>query len=276
MISFDDIEVFPPKSVKVTSIKTYEENRIDKVILYMARIFDKLKGPLSFVFANSIQSFESADIEAAVVEQFADGISAKVDGKDVLVGTDGFMRLYDIEAPLDNIDETFTQSLGSIMYMAIDGSLAAKFYIKYTMNRSFENVLRAFYDAGICVGIKTLDPCVTDELVAANLKGTNYPISVIRGVTPEENMSTVAENVDSTIISLSGIHGFLENFLRLDNLRNVYKINKILSLSCSIVGLVLAALLSLLGTGAGTGILFVIVFQLLWCIPTVIFSATSK
>ena len=38
----------------------------------------------------------------------------------------------------DNIDETFVSSMGSIMYMAIDGVLAAKMYVKYAINKDFE------------------------------------------------------------------------------------------------------------------------------------------
>ncbi len=276
VISFDDTEVFPPKSVKVSSIKTYEDNRIDKVIFYMARVFDKLKGPLSYVFANSIQNFEDSGVEAVVVEHFSNGISAKIDDKDVLIGTDGFMKLYDIEAPLDNIDESFLQSLGSIMYMAIDGKLAAKFYIKYMVNRGFEPILRSFYDAGICVGIKTLDPCVTDALIAGNLKGTNYPIAVIRSHKQSESVIGIEESVDSAVISVSGVHSFLKNFIRLDNLRNVYRINKVLSLCCSIVGLILSAVLCFTGASYGVGIFFIIIFQLFWCIPTFVFSLISK
>lgn len=271
IISFDDTEVFPAKSVKVSSIRTYGDNRIDKVILYMAKIFEKLEGPLSYVFANSVQNIESREVEAQIVEQLADGINVKIDGREVLVGTGNFMRLYDIETTADNIDESFLHSLGSIMYMSVDGALAAKFYIKYTMNRNFEAILHAFYDAGICVGIKSLDPCITTELVCGNLKGSNYPVSVIKS----SGETTVAESTESAIISLSGIHNFLKNFIRLDNLRNIYRTNAIIGFAGSVIGLGIAAFLGITGSAA-VGIAFLAIFQILWCIPTVLFSVLSK
>lgn len=274
IISFDDTEVFPAKSVKVSSIRTYGNNRIDKVILYMARVFDKLEGPLSYVFANSVQNIEEQELEAQIVEHFSNGISARIDGKEILVGTGDFLRLYDIETTTDNIDESFTHSLGSIMYLSVDGALAAKFYVKYTMSRNFENILHAFYDAGICVGIKTLDPCITTELVCANLKGSNYPVSVIKNH-PEVNELHETPDIYGAVITLSGTHNFLKNFIRLDHLRNIYRTNSIISIVSAVIGMGLAAFLSLTGT-YGVGILFVIIFQIVWCVPTVLFSVLSK
>ena len=238
----------------------------------MARVFDKVEGPLSFVFSNSVQSLESGDVQAQIVEYFSDGISARIDSKEILVGTENFMRLYDIETPIDNIDDSFTRSLGSIMYMSVDGSLAAKFYIKYTMSRSFEPILRSFYDAGICVGVKSLDPCITTDLVCGNLKGSNYPVSVIR----KQELSTgVCKTTSGAVITLSGVHNFLKGFIRLDNLRNVYRSNRIISLFCTIIGLVLASAINVTGIiGISTAML--IIFQLFWCIPTILISLLSK
>ena len=273
VISFEDVEVFPPRSVKVSSIRTYENHRIDKVILYMAKIFDKVPGPLSYVFANSVQNIDESGSEARITEHFSNGMCAKIDDKEILVGTGDFLRLYDIETPLDNIDDGFTRTMGSIMFMAVDGVLAAKFYIKYAVNRNFEALLHSFYEAGICVGIRTYDPCVNDELVCGNLKGSNYPISVIN-IHPEETAAGVSDETESSVISVSSLHNFLKGFIRLDNLRNVYRTNTFMGLLGSIVGMGLTAFLSI--TGAGAGVLFLAMFQLLWCIPTVLFSVFSK
>ncbi len=275
VVSFDDTEVFPQKSVKVSSIRTYGDNRIDKVILYMAKIFDKVQGPLSYVFANSVQSLDDKDVTVQITEHFSDGISARIDAKEVLVGTESFMKLYDIETPEDNIDESFTRSLGSIMYMSVDGKLAAKFYIKYTMARSFEGVLHSFYDAGICVGVKTLDPCITNEIVCGNLKGSNYPVSVIKKHREKDENGGIAEETDGAIISLSSVHNFLHGFIKLDNLRNVYRSNTVISTIAAITGIIASLVLNVTGIfpiGAGS----LVLFQLVWCLPTVVFSFLSK
>ncbi len=276
VVSFDDTEVFPPKNVKVTSIKTYGENRIDKVILYMAKIFDKVKGPLSYVFANSVQNADDTLGETTVTELFADGICVKIADNDVLVGNGDFMKVNGIEIAEDNIDDSFVQSHGSIMYMAVNGSLAAKFYIKYTINKGFESILYSFYNSGICVGIKTLDPCITTELICSNLKGTNYPIAVIKMHREGQVMAEIADCTDSSVVTLTGSHNFLRGFISLDRLRNVYRSNTLISAVSALVGVVAASIVALSGVPLITSVLFGVLFQLAWCIPTVLFSVLSK
>lgn len=275
IISFDDTEVFPPKNVKVSSIRTYGQTRIDKVIIYMAHIFEKVGGPLSYVFANSIQD-DVDNLQVTVVEHAPDGLRLSIDNSQIHIGTTNFMKLYDITTVSDSMDETFLQSLGSILYMAIDGEIAAKFYIKYAINPNFESILRNFYDAGVCVGINSLDPCINNELVTGNLKGTNYPISVIKKVETSESMTQVSRETSSSVISLQGLHSFLKGFITLDNLRSCYRSNALISKIGLGIGLVLSVAVALLGTAIATTNTLVIIFQLLWCVPTLLFSIFNK
>ncbi len=275
VISFDDTEVFPPKGVKVSSIKTYENNRIDKVILYMARIFDELRGPLSFVFANSVQNIDEVVGKAQIKEVLDNGIRADIDGKSIIVGKSDFMTANELCPVVDNIDEAFVGSMGNIVYMAVDGSLAAKFYIKYAINKEFEAMLRSFYDAGVGVGIKTLDPGITKEFVEGFLRNTNYPIVVISKTKECAGISKVAEKTKSTIISLSGVHNFLKGFIRADKLRNIYRTNFSFALISMILGFVIStAGVLMLGSGA-MSVLFIAIFQIIWCLPAILVSAFS-
>lgn len=276
VISFDDTEVFPPRGVRVSSIKTFENNRIDKVILYMARIFDVVKGPLSYVFANSVHDIDEAVGNAEIKSFYCGGINAEIDGKNILVGQADFMRMNELVPVEDNVDETFIQSNGSIMYMAVDGAVAAKFYIKYGINNEFEGMLRSFYDAGMCVAVKTLDPCVTTQLVQGFLKGANYPLAVVNKGSQGIQMTEVSETTDSTIISLAGVHSFLKGFIKADKLRNIYRTNSGFSLISMIIGLVLSAAgILVLGTNT-VGVLFMLVFQLVWCLPALLVSSFTR
>ncbi len=272
VLSFDDIEVFPPKSVKVTSIKTYNDNRIDKVIVYMAKIFEKLGGPLSYVFSSSLQNVTEEKSEIMIVETSPDGLHIKIDEDDVLVGTGKYLRLYDIEAPVDLADETEMRSLTSIVYLVCNNQLAAKFYIRYALNRGFEPVLKGLYDAGFCCGVKTADPGVDNQLVSGNLKGTNYPISVIG-----KQASEIGKNEDALpggIVGLSGIHSFLKSFILLDKLRAVYKNNSVFCILGAIIGLAVSMGLIFMNMTVLPSVM--LLFQLVWLIPMFIASVFNK
>lgn len=272
VLSFDDTEVFPPKSVKVTSIKTYNDNRIDRVIVYMAKIFEKLGGPLSYVFASSLQNAMEEKSEIMVVETSPDGLHIKIDDDDVLVGTGKYLRLYDIEAPVDPADETEMRSLTSIVYLVCNNQLAAKFYIRYALNRGFEPVLRGLYDAGICCGVKTADPGVDNQLVSGSLKGTNYPISVIGKQASE--IGKTEEKVSGGIIGLSGIHSFLKSFILLDKLRAVYKNNSVFCVLGAVVGLAVSIGLIFMDMTVLPSVM--LMFQLVWLLPMILMSVFSK
>ena len=272
VLSFDDTEVFPPKAVKVTSIKTYNDHRIDKIIVYMAKIFDKLGGPLSYVFASSLQEFSKDESDVMVLETSPDGLHLKIGDDDVLVGTGGYMRLYDIETPADSIDETEMRSLTSILFLVCNNRLAAKFYIRYALNRNFEAVLRGMYDAGVCCGVRTFDPGIDDQLIEGNLKGGNYPIHVIKK--ESKSVGRVEEALSGGIVSLSSVHNFLKTFILVDRLGGIYKSNTVMAILSSLIGLVVSVCLFFTGTAVSLSVL--LLFQIFWLLPPVILSIFGK
>lgn len=275
VISFDDIEVFPPKAVKVTSIKTYNDHPIDKVIVNMAKAFDKLGGPLSYVFSSSIQrdNDEVADDDVMLLENSYDGLHLKIAEDDILIGKGSYLRMYDIEAPVDAIDESEMRSLTSILYLVCNNSLAAKIYIRYSINPRFEKLLKSFYDAGICCGIKTFDPGVDNQLVLGNLKGSNYPISVIKKDIKE--LGRVEQKVESAIISMSGIHNFLKSFIILDKLRGAYKSNAVFAILSCVIGLAFS-LGMIFAFDATISSVAIILYQLFFIIPQLLISLFNK
>ena len=272
VISFDDTEVFSPKAVKVTSIKTYNDHRIDKVIVCMAKIFDKVGGPLSHVFSSSVQDIPQNDDEIMILETASDGLHLKVGTDDVLVGTGGYLRMYDIEAPADSMDETEMRSLTSIIFLVCNNELAAKFYVRYSINKKFESVLSDLYNAGVCCGVKTLDPGIDNQLIEGNLKGTDYPISVIRK--DSKKVGKIEEKLSGSIVSLSTIHNFLKTFIAVDRLNALYKSNIVLATISALIGLVISACLTF--TGVLLSPVMILLFQLLWLIPCVAISIFGK
>ena len=272
VISFDDTEVFPPKAVKITSVNTYNEHRIDKVIVYMAKIFDKVEGPLSYIFSSTIQEQGQNDDEVMLIETSGEGLHLKIGEDDVLVGTGNYLRMYDIQTPADNIDETELRSLTSILWLACNKQLAAKFYIKYTLNKNFEKLLKGLYDAGICCGVRTSDPGINNQLITGNLKGANYPISVITKETKE--IGKVEESASGGVVSLSGIHNYLKSFISCSKLRSTYRTNKVIAILSSILGIALSGLCVLMSSNVSP--IIAVLFQILWMIPQILFSIFGR
>lgn len=272
VLSFDDTVAFPPKAVKVSNIKTYNDHRIDKIVVYMTRVFEKVGGPLSYVFASSLEEKASEELSVMVLETAADGMHLKVGDDDVLVGNGKYLRLFDVEAPTEASDESEMRSLTSILYLVINGTPAAKFYIRYALNRKFEPILRGMYDAGICCGVRTFDPGVDDQLIEGSLKSSNYPIHAVRKDAKE--IDRVESTLSDSILSLSSAHNYLRTFLLVDRLSGLYKTNTVLAVIGSLVGLAFALFAFFSGSALSVGAM--LLYQLFWLIPPVLLSLFGK
>lgn len=275
VMSFDDTEVFPPRSVKVSNIKSYGDMPIDKVILYMAKIFRKVDGPLSFIFENTLQDASGVSTDdVMLVESASDGMRLKIGEDDVLVGKGSYLRLYDVEVPVDSVDEAEMRSLTSILWLVCNGEPAAKFYVRYTMSKNFESLFEEFRKTGICIGVRTCDPGIDNSLLASCLHGSEYPIKVINKKTRE--IGRVEPSLSGSLFTLSSIHHFLKSFLLVDKLRAVYRSNTVVTTLGSVIGFAAAVCLIFAGVGFDKLALLLLLYHLLLLVPVILLSVFSN
>ncbi len=266
-LSFSDEDLFPQKGVTLASIRTYGNHQIDHTLLYAARIFRQCGGPLARVFEESLQQISDADLQTPLsLKMQENGISTQIDGNEILVGTKEFMVAYDFGYIKDDIDDTFEQSSGRIMYMTVGDEIAAKFYIRYTLSRSFERILRAFGRDSVETVVFTRDPNLNDAFLAALLK---KPIAHlhIRQMTDAEQ--TLAE-VDSDLISNTSVSGLLRSFFTCRNLKNRIRWNNLIKLLTIAVGLAVSLILAFNAALPAFSPLFIFVYQLVWLLPVTI------
>lgn len=265
VISFKDTEVFAPKDVKVTNIRTYGDTRIDNMIVTMARIFGHIGGPLSAVFSNSVSAIPSCCDDVKIVDVAPDGLWCKVDGDNVYIGTTSYMAENNFEISSEPADDSFRQTNGAILYLASSGRVMAKFYIKYTLNPSFESVLRSLYTQGICARIKTMDPCINNDFIRAGLRRPECLFSVVKAQSPDE-IEKEEGVLSSGLISGSGEHSLIYSFLLVCRLKAVLRVTGTVKLLSFGVGLGLS-LLMLLGGSSVISPIAVLLLQLFWLIP---------
>ena len=270
-LSFDDKDVFPAYGVKVKSIKVYGENRIDTVLYNSASIFKLIGGPLSDVFDTATHELGSSeDIE--IIEITKDGIEAIVDGSHIYLGKTSYIKSRDF-APITEPDDEAMENSGeaSIMYMISDDAIAAKMYVQYTIDPDFEFTLRKLYKAGICIGIKTLDPNIDDKLLGSKVKITRYPVRILRCSSLEEAESR-QDDVDSGIVSKSSPRSLLSAFVLCSKVLYANRTNvtvKILSIAFSVL---LMAFLLVFSKVTAIPSMYVVLYQLFWMIPVYLIS----
>jgi len=269
-VSFSDSEVFPPKGVKLTHIKIYGQTKLDKILLYLAEVFVKVGGPLSVTFENYIAEngeLLSSDIE--ILEIAKNGICARIEGKEVFVGGKDYMSDYDFTCPSDNVDATFEKSVGRIMYVAIGNEVSAKFYIKYTLSSSFENLLRQLAQVGICAAIKTCDPNLDDIFLSVLLKQKKYPVVILNSKEAARTNASPAR-AKSGIVCTSTTANMLKTFILADKIKQRSSMNSLVKFISILLGVVTTIFLYATGCADRVTTFYVLIYHLIWSLPIVI------
>ncbi|MBQ9848948.1 MAG: hypothetical protein IJO64_07820 [Clostridia bacterium] len=271
VLSFADTEVYPSSLVKITNIRMYGDFRIDAILTDLARLFGYVGGPLSKVMAATLTEEYEKPAMIRIIESANDGLCVAMDGQNYFLGKRSYMRRYRFEAPVDEGDDAYERGVGSVMYVVINEKLAAKLYIKYTVNPLFDSLLKDMYKAGLCLGIKTLDPNINNELIASAIKFRKCPISVLRGNDPAEIAAEV-DRVDSGVVCNSTLHNFLKMFALCDKARHLTKSNVIITFISIFLSFAAVAFLAVTGDIGAVTSLHAVAFQLFWLLPVWLIS----
>ena len=271
VLSFADTEVYPSNLVKITNIRMYGDYRIDSVITDLAKVFGYVGGPLSKVLAATLSDAVEKPSMIRVIESTNDGLCVAMEGHNFFLGKRSYMRRYRFECPVDEGDEAYDRGVGSVMYVVIDEKLAAKLYVKYDINPLFDSLLKDMYKAGLCLGVKTLDPNINNEMINSRIRFRKCPISVLRGNSPEEVVAEV-ERINSGIVCNSSLHNFLKMFALCDKARHITKSNIIISVISLFLSFGAVAFLALTGGLAAITSLHAVAFQLFWMLPVWLIS----
>ena len=182
------------------------------------------------------------------------------------------MRRYRFEAPKDEIDDMYENSVGSVMFVTVGDRLAVKLYIKYSINPLFDELLRDMNKSGLCVGIKTLDPNINNELLANGIKYKKCPIAILKAGNPED-MTKVTKEIDSGVVTNAGLHTFLRTFALCDKTHHIIKSNGMICVIGTVLSLAAAAFMIFAGDTTGITSLYTVLFQLAWVLPVWLLSS---
>ena len=270
-ISFDDREVFPTAGVKLRSVKAFGSGRIDTVIYNVASIYSVLGGPLSDVLNVATADLgRSEDTEILSVDN--EGVEALVDGKHLYAGKADYLRKNGY-VPVSDPDDEEIVSGGeiSIMYLVCDDEVIAKLYIRYRIDPGFEVTVKRLYKSGICVGIKTVDPNINDEMLSTKIKLAKYPVRVLK-YSDISGSRRGSDRTDSGIVSKKSAKALLSVFTLCDRIKHVTKTNIAVDIITMITGLAVCIATAVIGSVVSVPSLYVALFQLFWLIPVYLMS----
>lgn len=270
-ISFDDKDVFPSYGVKVKSVKVYGENRIDYIIFNAASLFIKTGGPLADVFEIATRDLGHSD-KVELIKVDTNGIEALIEGAHIFMGKAAYIRSKGFY-PKNESDENANDEDGDncVMYMALNDELAAKMYVQYVIDPDFEFVIKQLHKIGICVGIKTFDPNIDDQMMSTKIKISKYPVKVLKCKTTAD-VNEISDRLESGILSKNSAKALLQTLSLCDKVTGVTKNNLIVKIFSLVISVILSAIIMILGMAASVPSVFIALYQVFWMIPMIIIT----
>ena len=155
--------------------------------------------------------------------------------------------------------------------MCIIDRIAAKIYVEYHIDPDFEYILKKMYKSGICVGIKTVDPNIDDEMLGRIIRLEKYPVRVLKCRETFDD-STPKEGIDSGIVSKRSTKALLKTFTLCDKVQHITKANIIINAFAALIGIIISAFVIWLNIASGVFSIYVFMYQLSWILPIYVTS----
>lgn len=269
-VYLDDIEMFGHHGVSVSGLRVYNDVDFYDVLYHAHAVFSEVEGPLRYIFENSSHEIRKSE-DVKIVNIYANGIEALVDSRDkIFIGNINFMRSNGF-FPKRNEDDDKKVENGElcILYMTVNGDLCAKFYMKYTITQRFEKFVAEMNENGTKVGIRTLDPNVTERMISLLRKDKETDIAVIRPML--NDLVPLGRRSDSSIIAKNP-HMISRILAQCSYLKRINFFGIWMRILSMILGLGIVSVLVLAKAFSNVPSLAIVIYQLVWLIPTLIYT----
>lgn len=267
-----DKDLFTARNISIEDIRILDGAFPDKVISYTGSVIVASGSCLATAFTDLMQR---NNCTLMPVESFtcneSGGLSALVNGEEVLVGSSAFMNLKGVHLPQQ-------LSAKNVVFTSINGLFVASFKIKYVPVQSVQNALFALLRTKIAPIFAVRDFNITPLMLGQKFKmstdGFDFPAYRKRYA------MSAAEPSDYTQTAGIVAHDGLGPLVSVANLgRQLYstvRICVILALLCTVIGVVLMFALCAIGAfdSATVGNLFV--YMGLWLVPVILLNFSLK
>lgn len=262
MICFDDADAFPSYGVALENLRIYGKGDIETIIEQMDAVFSKLGGPLRSVFALMISECPKP-YRVKIDGVYDDGVKATVDGTVLYIGSASFMEKNGFVVT-DKTNE-IGGKLFSTMYLAENGALRAKFFVRYTLDGSFESIIKKLARRGIASVILTGDSNINDELLAQFIDISKLPVKVVRRSIGDAPVHS--DRADSGIVSAGGVRDLVSTVTMCDRLAGIIGTMRAVRIASTVICALIVLAVALLNMAGLVSSVHVLIYHLFWMIP---------
>lgn len=161
-------KLFPEGSVKLGGIKVFSNTKLDEALLDAASLTYHAGSVMRLLFSDVIVGKEELlyKIENYSYEEGL-GLCGWINNRRVLLGNRELMESHNIEGIPTKSKETEYAQGHEPIYLSISGNLAAMFVADITADRGVKKWSQKLAKKKICMIVKTVDPFITQQQIAA-------------------------------------------------------------------------------------------------------------
>jgi Cu+-exporting ATPase len=268
-----DEDLFPKGSSKLNGVKFYSKRNPDEVVAFSTSLITASGSTLTPVFQQLRKSRNCMEFPVKNFRNYGDGgIGGEVQGQPVLLGNHQFLLDMGVEIPEGTM-------VNQAVYAAVDGELCAVYAISYAKMRSSSAGLVSLCSSRklspILVG---RDFMITEDLIrnkfGVNTRRIAFPPYEVRkdlaAKEPEEEATALA------LMTKEGLLGMSFAITGARALRTASIFGVTIHMIAGILGLLIVALLAVVGAEHLLTAENLMLFELLWLIPGLLITEWTR
>jgi len=264
--------LFPKGSVSFNGIRMLGSFSLVQALSYATSIFKESNNGLYSVFYEELRSQFGRLVDVRNMHHYdCGGVEAELEGNQVYVGTGSFMTRMGVQLGEEKDSK-------NVVFVAINGSAAALFQMKYRGSEEIRNALLDVIEAKITPVLAVVDFNLTSEMVERVFELSADSVEFPE-VEERLDLATESRYLDydpCAFVTRAGFVPFASCVLAAKRLRRVTKRNVLLTALCVFFGLALMFFLTWIGNLYASAPNHMFWFQLLWMVPILMHSQRVK
>lgn len=279
-VMMDATELFPPSSVELYGIKTYEEYNVDESLLCGIAILKEAGNPIANAFDSVVAETNETlpDVESVLYEDEL-GLVGWINSERILVGSRQLMEKYSVETPRLEYEEKYTSNDRQVTYLARAGRLIAMFVTSYRADAELKAELQRGETNGISFLIRTTDYNITGDLIAKKFNLFYRSVKVLPtglGNVLEEAENTFEETSRSYLITGGKPSSLVRAVSGSIRIKHNISLSIVIQLISVVLGILIASTLALYAGVGVMGTLEVLIYALFWGVAAIVAPAIQK
>ncbi len=268
-----DTDIFPAGSSKMNGVKFYGDRDPEETISYATALMHANGGSLAPIFDQLLASRNGIKYEAGNLQYYGNGgIGGEICGEPVLMGSLDFLKEMGVEIPEGVM-------VKQAVYVSIDGELSGLFAITY--NRSKYSAVGL---AALCTNRRVTPVVIAEDFMLTdgflkekfgiNTRRMAFPSRADREALAEKKAGS--EDAALALTTQEGLAPAAYAISAARSLRTAWKLGLAIQMLGGVLGVLIMAALAFLGATELLTPVHVLLYQLVWALPSLLVTFWTK